>query len=513
MQVESVNKRYLFKFISTLSSMFSGILSHAFISRAIGPAGLGNYNFLVGFFDQILAMLDFGIIRYVYNKVSQKQDAARWTDFYFRFMALVGLTVLLGVCGVWLLGVREMVWPGQQGVFILAAFFMSYILWSMQVVGQFADAHGLTVQTERLRWFQGIGSAGIFVLFYFMSALNLTTYFLLNYAIFGLLVVGWVIIIRKNGIILLQRSGVDLKKMALQFRETWDYVKPMVVYGLVGTLCALIDRWMLQYFGGSSQQGYFAFAYRIQQFCVLFVSAFVPIATREFAIALGQNDNRRIANIYASSIPVFMAVSGYIAYFVVTQSDGLVRVLGGDQFDTSSVVAKVMMFQVIYYPISLISTSVFMATGRTVLYSRVGMLTMLLGVPVLYFMVAPGSSYGLGLGAAGLSIKNISVDIITTNTFLWWICRTYNISFWSIFRLQIIFPLVFIPLAKSSALLAGLFFANSTANFILSGMIYTLGVAVMIRVAPRGFGLPPDFMSRYITTPLGNYWASMRSAK
>ena len=55
------------------------------------------------------------------------------------------------------------------------------------------------------------------------------------------------------------------------FKEFKVYCAPLVLYTIVGFFYTFLDYWLLQYFGGSIEQGYYSVGYRF--------SAIVIIAT------------------------------------------------------------------------------------------------------------------------------------------------------------------------------------------------------------------------------------------
>ena len=52
------------------------------------------------------------------------------------------------------------------------------------------------------------------------------------------------------------------------------------------------------------------------------------------------------------------------------------------------------------------------------------------GFSTAWFLLAPPEYYGLGLGAVGLAIKTVCVQIITVNVYLWLASRFIPLKFW-----------------------------------------------------------------------------------
>jgi O-antigen/teichoic acid export membrane protein len=89
-------------------------------------------------------------------------------------------------------------------------------------------------------------------------------------------------------------------------KEFYDYCNPMFVYSLISLVVGILDRWILQFYGGSIQQGFFGLAFNIGAFCFLFTSALSPLIMREFSIAFEKKDIAKIARDFRRYIPFFM---------------------------------------------------------------------------------------------------------------------------------------------------------------------------------------------------------------
>jgi hypothetical protein len=74
-----------------------------------------------------------------------------------------------------------------------------------------------------------------------------------------------------------------------------------------------------------------------------------------------------------------------------------------------------MTFYPIHQTYGQLSSSIFYATGQTKLYSNIGIITILAGLPVTYLLIAPADKMGLNAGATGLAIKMVLLNFISVN--------------------------------------------------------------------------------------------------
>ena len=92
---------------------------------------------------------------------------------------------------------------------------------------------------------------------------------------------------------------------------------------------AAAERWLLQWFDGSAEQGYFALGHKVCLACLMFVSAMTPLVMRELSIAWGQRDLQLMGRLVNRSAPLIYAVAAYFACFSMAEGPALVRIFGG----------------------------------------------------------------------------------------------------------------------------------------------------------------------------------------
>ena len=69
------------------------------------------------------------------------------------------------------------------------------------------------------------------------------------------------------------------------FRDYMVYCSPLIIYSLMGFAYEFSDRWLLQNFGGSEEQGLFEVGYRFSTVSLLAATSLVNIFWKEFAEA------------------------------------------------------------------------------------------------------------------------------------------------------------------------------------------------------------------------------------
>ena len=267
----SLARRYMGKLLANIATVPVYLIMEAVLPRALGPQVYGNFNFSTSVFTQLTGFLDMGTSTCFYNALSRRQYEMPLVAFYGRVSALVFLVTMLA--GVFLLvpGLGDMLLPDVPLWYAPLAAFYGFLLWA-------------------LFWF---------------GFLNAGSLFGLQYLMMGSIVIGCLAIMRRSW------AHIDLsltRDQRLSYtREFSDYSMPLFVQALLSALALSAERWVLQWFDGSTQQGYFALSQRVSAACFLFVSAMTPLIMRELAIAWGKDDREHMGHLLTRFACIFSA--------------------------------------------------------------------------------------------------------------------------------------------------------------------------------------------------------------
>jgi hypothetical protein len=149
-----------------------------------------------------------------------------------------------------------------------------------------------------------------------------------------------------------------------------------------------------------------------------------------------------------------------------------------------------------FYPIAQtyanLSGSLFFATGQTSLYRNIGVIFMVGGLPLTYFLIAPASKLGLGIGATGLAIKVVALAFIVVNVQLYYNARLLGLRFWRYVGHQFLSVGCMLGSAVAVRLaleMSPLIRAHIIVGFLLAGLLYTIIVMGVTFFQPLLFGL------------------------
>lgn len=500
---DTLKKRYFYKLFTNFAGVFVSVIIQSIIPRGMGPKAYGDFNFLNNFFGQIITFCDTGTSFGFYTKLSQRQKEHALVTFYLYFMLCVLFLVVAFMLAAQAFGIQHAIWPGQEMLYVYLAVFLVILNWGNRILSQTLDAYGLTVSSEKTKLLQKFLGLFLIIPIYFYCNLTLLKFFYFNYILTLFLIYFFCRIIKYH----LGNVGVRLKISSPQVKkyigEFYHYSHPLLVFSLVGMVAGIFDKWILQVYGGSIQQGFFALSDQIGVFCTILTTSMVPLIMREFSIAHADNDIKSMAETFTRHLPPLYLITAFFASFVVFNARQVTAMIGGQKFNQAAIVVAIMAFASINQTYGQLGGSLFYATAQTRLYRNIGVVFMLAGLPITYFLIAPCERLGLNAGAAGLAIKNVVMNYVSVGTMLYFNAKFLKLSFWRLIwpQLTSVIFLLFCSLTATSIVgnLPVLCF-NLLVYLFSTALIYTIISATAIYFFPGFFGLKKG-LHKYLTTP------------
>lgn len=493
MTTASLKKRYAAKLLTNAGGLAINLITNAIIPRGLGPKAYGDFSFLTNFMANLMPLFSLSTSLGFYTKLSQRQQEFALVSFYLQFTGLAFVALAVFVSGCHLAGLADIFWIGQRMIYVYMALLWVVMNWTTDLLTQVADAYGLTVSTELARIGQKCIGLTIILAMYLLWQLNLTNFFFYYYGILFLLSFTLILIIDRNKSIFIADWRLKRNQLGGYAKEFWQYSHPLFAYGIWGLIAAILDRWLLQKFGGSIQQGFFGLSSQIGGACFLFTSAMTTLLMREFSICYSNNDLKEMAKLFRRYVPLLYSIAAYFGSFICLQADKITYIFGGGKFVGATLPVSIMALYPLYQTYGQLSSSVFFATGQTKLYRNIHLFLLPFGLLTTYFMLAPADKMGLNAGATGLAIKFLSLAFVGINVELYFNARFLKLSFINYFVHQIIClgclaGIAFLARVSidNIAILSG----NVYVSFLVSGIVYTIMVVALV------YGFPPIFSLR-----------------
>ena len=333
-----------------------------------------------------------------------------------------------------------------------------------------------------------LGAIIILALFWF-GFLNAGSLFGLQYLMMGSIVIGCLAIMRRSW------AHIDLsltRDQRLSYtREFSDYSMPLFVQALLSALALSAERWVLQWFDGSTQQGYFALSQRVSAACFLFVSAMTPLIMRELAIAWGKDDREHMGHLLTRFAPLLFGIAAWFSCFTAVEASVLVHIFGGAEFAAALVPVQIMALYPAHQAYGQLASSVFHATGKTKVLRNLAFIEHFGGFLLVWLLVAPQDMLGMGLGATGLALKTVTTQFIMVNLLFWMASRLIPLNFFRNLMLQGLILGSLLGIAWVCKQATGIYFADDAhqvIRFFLSGILYSFMSFGLVVTCPWLFG-------------------------
>ena len=120
------------------------------------------------------------------------------------------------------------------------------------------------------------------------------------------------------------------------------------------------------------------------------------------------------------------------------------------------------------------------ATNRTKIYSKITMFTTLIGLPVTYICIVPKAYLGLDLGATGLALKMVLLQIIGVNIQMWHNTKYLKINMLKFIIQQILPVFSFIIIGFASKFFVSEFLEAGILSLICSGILYISSTLIVL---------------------------------
>lgn len=404
------------------------------IARGLGPSEYGIFTFLLGSFVAIRSLFDLGTSSAFYTFMAQRP---RSKHFYFLYFAWLAAQFLVTVAFVLLLapdGLVNKLWLGHERYIIALAFlatFMQQQLWV--VAGQIAEAMRRTVLIQ----IANISAAliylaiiGVLTIYGLLTTVSVLVVLVCLYATFATIIF-WQL---WSGVQTIKSNDDPIRGLLDAYGV---YCRPLLFLYVISFAYDFLDKWLLQRFGGPSEQGYFQVSYQIAQISLLATTSILNIFWKEIAEALANSNLERVRYLYQKISRSLVMFGAMISGLLIPWSEQIVKYSLGDSYVSAWPVLAIMLLYPIHQSMGQIGTTVFLASGKTRLHMLLSTALLVAALPVTYFAVASTNATpisGFGLGAVGMASKLVLVNILSVNVQAWFIARSFRWTFDWIFQ-------------------------------------------------------------------------------
>ena len=394
------------RFAATLATNAFGavasFLASLLIARSLGPSVYGDYSFLLASFAALNGWLDLGTSTAFYTFMSKGTHARAHLRVYVAWLAarllLVGAAVALLPAGI-----VSAAWVGQPRTLVLtawAAFFASVV--GRVFLVHVAESARRTLFVQPALAVLSLSHLAAVAALRFTGAVSLPAFFyllVLEYAALG----AW-FLVRFEA----PREEAAPPRPAELVRRYTKFCAPLAGYAFLGFAAEYADRWLLQRFGGSAQQGYFGLGQQFSAVTLLATTSLLNIFWKELADASASANKARMRELYGRSARALFFVAAAGGAFLAPHARILLELTAGPGFADGWPTMAMMLLFPAFQTLGQLNGAFFFATEDTRTHTAIAGAGMLAGLPLAWLVLAPadGAIPGLALGSAGLAARS-----------------------------------------------------------------------------------------------------------
>jgi O-antigen/teichoic acid export membrane protein len=209
------------------------------------------------------------------------------------------------------------------------------------------------------------------------------------------------------------------------------YCLPLIPYSWIGFAYEFADRWLLQKYGGSVQQAYYAVGAQFSAVALIATTSILNIFWKEIAEAHYRGDVARTGMLYRRISRLLFLAGAMIAGYLCPWAEDLLHLFLGAAYAGGAATLIIMFLYPIHQSLGQIGGTMLYATERVMLQVVTGMAFMAVSIGVTYLVLAPRNAVvpGLGLASTGLALKMVGVQLIQTNLTAYLIARIWKWRF------------------------------------------------------------------------------------
>jgi O-antigen/teichoic acid export membrane protein len=233
---------------------------------------------------------------------------------------------------------------------------------------------------------------------------------------------------------------------------------------VIGIVFGFFDRWFLQVIYGSVSQGFYSLAFSLSSIAGLFLAPMTPLLMQSIAKSDENNDIIGMRSAF-DKVKILYLIAAFLTIFFMFHTHEILSLIGGDEYNGAQLTLLVLFLYPLHVVYGQFCGSVLIATRKTKVYRNIALISMLIGIIISYFLLAPKSFIipGLGLGSLGLAIKLVVIQLVSVTLQLYFVCKYFNQNIFNYLLPQILIPIPVVLIGACEL------FIRTRISFILEG--------------------------------------------
>ena len=425
----TIGYRYIFSFGVNICRAAINFSSGMLLARWLGPDIYGKMAFMTGTFLALISLIDLGSSSAFYTFLSQKVHSRKFISHYFLWMIIQCITPVMVVGFVLPNNWINSIWRGESNALILLSFvavFFQNSLWS--VVSRVGESLRESIKIQTVALMVALCHFFVLMLLWYLDLLTLNMIFIAIILEYGLAAGVAFFGINYTSTVPVENKHEQLKSTLNKY---WRYCYTLLPYTIVGFFAQFADTWILQRFGGNIEQAYYAVGMQISAIALIATSSVLHIFWKEIAEANYNNNKEKMRVIYNKTTRILFFIGVFISGLLVPWAADIIQLILGDGFIKGSLTLSILFIYPIHQSLGQINSSMLLATERVSTQVFIGIISMLIGIILTYFVVASPTAIipGFGLGSIGLAIKGVVLQCVVVNITMFIIAKIWDWPF------------------------------------------------------------------------------------
>ena len=485
MHTHSLLKRITLKFSGNFIKFIVNIVALSIIPKALGAELYGDFGFLKSIYNKTIKFLKLGVPEAYFVKLSKSPTDQKIIGFYIFYIISI-ICIILGVTIVVLnSGFQEIVFPGQTRIYIYAAAFLGFFTLISDSFRVTNDVFGYTANYEKAAISIYFLNALLLFVLNINELISLDVVFLLHYFTFSCLIIYSILILGKGKVFALKRLSFGKNDLIKYFKEFYQFSNPLILHALIIFISIIFDRWLLQYYYGSIEQGFYTISLQIAAVIMLFTGSFSTLILREMSINFEKKGIEEVRHFFNKFTPIFYFLASLLGVFIAINSETILKIIGGDEYKDAYLTLAVLALYPVHQTFSLYVGNVILVEERTKIFRNVSLMAFIPGILITLLFLLPKTHNGLELGATGLAVKTLLFQFFTVNLYLWFAAKALNIEFFKYFMSQLYVLIIIVTIGIVSQHFIALFFNQVFVNLLFSGLAYVILGLIVIKLMPQ----------------------------
>jgi len=473
--------QYLLKIISTIINLCFNLIIGIVLPRFLGPTQFGKYEFINNLFSNTFSFLDFGLSNYYYTNLSRNPSNKELIKKYLMYVCFIACVILISciIVANSSLDLKKLL--NIDHIIFYYAIVFAFLTWVLNIYRYSYDALNLTIIGEKA-WIIYKFSALIGLLF-----LLLNNYSNLEYIYFKDIIVMIIILIFYSIIIKKKLNKVTYSDIKTEFPTSlFAYIRPLFFLSFINLIASSIDRIILNKFSLPEEQGYFSLAFRVSQIGIIFSGSVIQLIHRSFSITNDEIQNKAIIEREASFMFVITTLISLVIYF---NSGYILQLFGGDKYNQALPALSIIALYPIHQIYGQIASTFLLSQSLTKIYTIINFFSLILGLVLLWFFLAPSHLYGLHMQSYGLALKMVISGFISTNISMFVVFKSLKMNFKNFIYFQ--FKIIIISFIVGQSVSIGLAYLikNNILFFILNSSIFLIAMMAIFFIYNSFFNL------------------------